>query len=160
MSAFIYNPIDIQDGIYVSGSNPVAVDLNQTNGWTALQAMLADKPYRRYGVPQQVDRPIDFVAVDAHGAALSEDANSAFGIQGPGGYADNQVSQFSLRSFGFDRSTNAVALAIFTGCKIGDGPFMRYLLRDKGLWHQISAATATSQHIRPCFGLGWAQQIG
>jgi CubicO group peptidase (beta-lactamase class C family) len=44
---------------------------------------------------------------------------------------------------------------MFTGCRLGDGPFVRYLLRDKGLWHQISQATATAQHIRPCFGLGW-----
>jgi hypothetical protein len=162
MSDFVCYPIDIQDGNYVVSQNPVAVDLNQPTGWnwTALQAMLSGSSYHHYDTSsgwtwQNVGLPINFVAVEAHGAVISEDANSAFGLQGPSSFKYSQVTQFSLRDWGFDRKTNAVAIAIFTGCRLGDGPFVRYILRDNGLWHQISQATATAQHIRPCFGLGW-----
>jgi hypothetical protein len=161
MSDFVCYPVDIQDGNYVVGNNAVAVDLNQRYGWTALQAMLSGSSYHHFDIGSstwsypQIDRPINFVAVDAHGVVITEDADSAYGLQGPPGFADNQVTQFSLRDFHFDKRTNAVAIAIFTGCRIGNGPFMHFILRNKGLWGQISSSTATAQHIRPCFGLGW-----
>jgi hypothetical protein len=154
MFAFVYQIENIQNnGYWQTVGSPMANSLNVPWGWTALNYGLAGEPYYPGNIsPQQTpDRPILGVMVHGHGGL--NPAGVALGVQGPS--ANDQLSQESLEEAGFNKATNAVAMAIFTGCRIGGGPFMQYILRNNGVSGQFSPSTAATQKIRPCFGLGW-----
>jgi len=166
MASFIYQTIDFGDGNWKVAPNPTAISLNQNWGWTALQAGLAGADYRRGSAPgeplgwhdQHPDRPISFLAVHSHGGSLSN-SDTVIGLQGPSDMNDTAVTQQSLEGWGFNKESNAVAIAIFTGCQLGNGPFMQFILRNKGAQGQINSATAQALDIRPCFGLGWTVDV-
>ncbi|MGO8766089.1 MAG: hypothetical protein ACLQSR_13260 [Limisphaerales bacterium] len=154
MFEFIYQIENIQNnGLWQTVSQPTANNLNAPFGWTALNAGLAGSSYYPGGQEQTPDRPILGVMVHGHGGLLN---GVALGVQGES--PDDQLSQASLsgtNGWGFVKGSNAVALAIFTGCRIGNGPFMQFILRNNGQSGQFTPNTALAQKIRPCFGLGW-----
>jgi hypothetical protein len=156
MFEFVYYIENIQNnGVWQTDNQPTANNLNVPFGWTAINFGLADKTYTvGNGNPDQTpDRPILGVMVHGHGGLTDTGpAGVASGVQGPG---NDQLSVASLAAAGFKRLTNGVALAIFTGCRVGNSPFMQYILRDRGVPGQFSPNTALAQKIRPCFGLGW-----
>ena len=167
MYSQIYRVIDFGDGNWKTVGYPMAISLNQPPGlgwgWKALQSGLAGISYDDTVPPtyawttQTPDRPILGVAVHGHGGI---DPNGvAQGVQGPDGFSDTAMTQESLEKKGFNKDTNAVALALFTGCKIGSGSFMQFILRNKGQTGQIPAGTATTKNIRPCFGIAWTQNV-
>jgi hypothetical protein len=157
MFEFIYQIENIQNnGLWQTVGQPTANNLNVPWGWTALNYGLADQPYGSAGLNpvQTPDRPVLGVMVHGHGGLLN---GVALGVQGE---SDNdQLSQASLEAAGFNKQTNAVALAIFTGCRVGGGPFMQYIIRNNGVSGQFSPSTAVKQKIRPCFGLGWTVDV-
>lgn len=158
MFEFIYQIENIQNnGYWQTVSSPTANSLDVPWGWTALNAGLAGSSYiPGNSSPQQTpDRPILGVMVHGHGGLTQ--SGVALGVQGPN--ANDQLSQASLEGWGFNKQTNAVALAIFTGCRIGNGPFLQYILRNNGVTGQFSPSTAATQKIRPCFGLGWTVDV-
>ena len=157
MFAFVYQIENIQkNGYWQTVNNPTANSLDVPWGWTALNFGLANSPY----VPgdmsplQTPDRPILGLAVHGHGGVT--DAGVALGVQGP---KANQLTQASLEDAGFNKQTNAIAMAIFTGCRIGNSPFMQFILRDNGQPGQFTPITARAEKIRPCFGLGWTIDV-
>jgi hypothetical protein len=158
MFEFIYRIENIQNnGLWQTVSQPTANNLNVPWGWTALNFGLAGQPYTPGDMSplQTPDRPILGVMVHGHGGL--DNSGVAMGIQGPN--ANDQLTQASLsdphNGSGFVKGSNAVAIAIFTGCRIGNGPFMQFILRNNGQSGQFSPTTAMAQKIRPCFGLGW-----
>ena len=164
----IYQIVNIDNGQWQTIGHATAVPLNDPPGvgwgWRALQAGLSGQSYEVTLPPayswstQTPDRPILGVAVHGHGG---EDENGvAIGVQGPDGFSDSTVTAQSLQDdWDFNKNTNAVAIALFTGCRIGAGPFMQFILRDKGQSGQISTSTATANKIRPCFGIAWTQDV-
>jgi hypothetical protein len=165
MFSFIYHTIDFGDGHWNVVNNPTAISLNANWGWRAMQAGLSGSSYEVAGIPglafnqwltNQPDRPILGLAVESHGG---EQNGTVIGLQGPANMNDTGVTPQSLKDdFGFNKATNAVAIAILTGCELGNSSFMNFILRNQGVNGQISPQTATTKGIRPCFGLGWTTE--
>lgn len=166
---FIYQINSIANGIWSTVSNPTATDLNTPPGvgwgWEALQAGLSGSDYSITVPPtyawtnQTPDRPILGLAILAHGGI--DNNGVAQGFQGPfeQGGSDTVTEQSLEVNYHFDKDTNAVAIAVFVGCRVGAGPFMQFILRNRGHSGQIPSNQATIEKIRPCFGIGWTQDI-
>ena len=162
---FVYYTIDFGDGHWKAVNNPAAISLDDNWGWRALQAGLSGLSYEVAAIPglpfgqwltNQPDRPILGLAVESHGG---EQNGTVIGLQGPTNMADTAVTAQTLQdNFGFNKATNAVAIAILTGCELGNSTFMNFILRNQGVNGQIDPDTATTKGIRPCFGLGWTTE--
>jgi len=158
---FIYYAVDFGNGYWNDVGHPVANSLDDNWGWRALQNGLAGASYEVGGlspgqwITNQPDRSILGLAVESHGG---EDNGTVVGLQGPYNMNDTSVTADSLTDLGFSKATNAVAIAILTGCKLGNSPFMNFILRNQGITGQISSQTASTKGVRPCFGLGWTTE--
>jgi hypothetical protein len=162
MFNFIYHTIDFSDGHWNVISNPKAISLNANWGWRALQAGLSGSSYTVGGlapgqwITNQPDRAILGLAVESHGGEQNGTVN---GLQGPSNMNDTAVTARTLQDdWGFNQTTNAVAIAVLTGCELGSSTFMNFILRNQGVTGQISSQTAATKGIRPCFGLGWTTE--
>jgi hypothetical protein len=161
MSSFTCSPVDFPLGVWTvnnGGGTPPITDLEQAFACTAMQASLSRQPYDAgYGtnsVTQIPSLPINNFFIMGEGATNGDGVALAVEIQG--NFADTQLSENSLKSFGFAK-TNALALAVFASCRVGDGSLMRFVLRNNDVAGQISSGARAQQHIRWCFGLGWKQ---
>jgi len=158
---FIYYTVDFGSGYWNVVSHPSAISLDANWGWRALQAGLSGTSYEVGGlspgqwITNQPDRPILGVAVESHGG---EENGTVVGLQGPANMNDAAVTAETLQNWGFSKPTNAVAIAVLTGCQLGNSPFMTFILRNQGVSGQISSQTASTKGIRPCFGLGWTTE--
>jgi hypothetical protein len=164
MFNFIHHTVDFSDGHWNVVAYPAAISLDANWGWRALQAGLSGSQYAVAAIPglafgqwltNEPDRSILGLAVESHGG---EQNGNVAGLQGPASMADSAVTAQTLEEWGFNKKTNAVAIAVLTGCRLGNSSFMDYILRNEGVSGHIDATTATTKGIRPCFGLGWTTE--
>lgn len=165
MFNFIYHPINFGNGQWNAVGNPFADSLDDNWGWTALQAGLSRSSYAVAGIPglasgqwltNYPDRPILGLAVESHGGA--DASGQIVGLASEANMNDSVVTAQTLQGWGFNKTNNAVAIAILTGCELGNSPFMNFILRNQGVKGQINSGIATALSIRPCFGLGWTTE--
>ena len=160
MFSYTCYPVDFPLGVWqgnYSGNVPITT-VTQPFAWTALQASLAGSEYDAgFGTNSALQIPTlpinEFFILGESG---TNGAGVGLQVQGQDSYPDDILSQESLENFGFNK-TNGLALAVFAACSIGDGPLMKFVLRNNGVGGQISPTTRQNQHIRWCFGLGWNQ---
>ncbi len=155
--------VDLPNGVWqISGGNgnPPITDLNQPFTWTALQASLARSEYDA-GFGTNATLQIPFQPINNFfimGEGGTNGAGVGVEVDDLGNYSDNVLSEESLDNYGFAK-TNALAVAVFVSCSVGDGPLMKYVLRNNGISGQIPDGVRTGQHVRWCFGLGWNQPV-
>jgi hypothetical protein len=166
MASFTCYPIDFPSGVWTAVNplvTPPTTSLYEESvwGWDAINASLCKIDYEisMTGTGWTTQTPsfaINNFFINGHGG--TNGAGVAIGVQGT---ADNdQVSQASLAEYGFDTTTNkatGLALAVFASCRIGDGPLMKLVLRNNGVYGQISGTTRAQKSLRWFWGLGWNQ---
>ena len=168
LSDFIYYPVAFDDGNWKLSANPYANSLNNNGGWTSMQASLVGTNYQvtldgtSTRVANSPTLPLSFLAAEGHGIVGNENWAFAFGMQGPPNAPDSDFNILTvLDRWHYKKSKDALAITIFTGCRIGGGnqPFPHLLLRNNGLFGQIDTGTAAAKGVRPCFGLAWTSDV-